>query len=125
MKTTIELVADFHVLFERPIRNVPNLYDTESNLLRLRLLREEMSELEHALAERNEEEALDALTDIQYILDGTYLTLGFHKLKDEAFRVVHEANMLKFDGKVNIREDGKILKPKGWKRPNLKPLLDR
>jgi predicted HAD superfamily Cof-like phosphohydrolase len=42
---------------------------------------------------------------------------------DPLFAIVHQANMGKVvNGKVIRREDGKILKPAGWRDP--KPLLE-
>jgi predicted HAD superfamily Cof-like phosphohydrolase len=40
---------------------------------------------------------------------------------DKVFDVVHEANMAKRfpDGKFHKREDGKIIKPPGWKEPDI------
>lgn len=50
---------------------------------------------------------------------------------DEVFEEVHKANMTKIhpDGTVHRREDGKILKPEGWKEPDVlsvvKKLLEK
>ncbi len=124
--TTLEHVAEFHRVFERPINDHPYIVDTHTNKLRVKLLREEVDELDEALTSGTEEDVLDALTDIQYILDGSYLSLGFWRIKDKAFKIVHEANMRKL-GPNNlpmIREDGKILKPLGWVPPNLKLVIE-
>lgn len=40
-------------------------------------------------------EELDAITDIQYVLDGKKLTSGLHTVTDEAFKLVHGNNMTK------------------------------
>ncbi len=118
---TLELVREFHIKFGRPIRNIPN-YDIYDLDLRVRLLKEEVRELQYSITVGD---ALDALTDIQYILDGTYLQLGFHRFKDAAFAEVHATNMRKLgpDGKPIIREDGKILKPEGWVPPDMRKIL--
>ena len=45
-----------------------------------------------------------------------------------AWREVRRSNLAKINpdtGKVNKREDGKVLKPEGWTPPNLKPYLER
>lgn len=118
---TIDLVHEFHLLFKRPIHWLPNTHNKETNKLRIRLLREEVTELKEALDAQDNVAVLDALTDIQYILDGSYLSLGFGGLKGLAFDLVHESNMRKLDenGQPIIRADGKIIKPKGWQPPNL------
>ncbi len=123
--TTIEKVELFHRAFGRPVNDKPTIHNVEENALRVRLLREEVDELEDALVSGTEEDVLDALTDIQYILDGTYLSVGLHRYKDKAFNVVHDSNMAKLgpDGKPIVRADGKILKPLGWQPPNLSLVL--
>jgi predicted HAD superfamily Cof-like phosphohydrolase len=122
---TIEMVHQFHKAFERPIATNPDISNWNLNELRLRLLREEVNELEDAIENQDKVKVLDALTDIQYILDGTYLSFGMHNLKDIAFCLVHHSNMLKLgkDGKPIVREDGKILKPEGWQPPDLSALV--
>ena len=40
-------------------------------------------------------EELDAITDIQYVLDGKKLTSGLHTVTSEAFDLIHENNMEK------------------------------
>ena len=121
----IECVRAFHKAYERPINKIPTVHDEAINKLRLRLLREEVTELEEALAHRNPIDVLDALTDIQYILDGTYLSLGFADFKASATAEVHQSNMSKLgaDGKPIIREDGKILKGPNYRPPNLRRIL--
>lgn len=122
---SLDKVHEFHYRFNRPINDRPTVDVEEVNKLRVRLLREEVDELETALDKRDKVGVLDALTDIQYILDGSYWSFGMGHLKDRAFDIVHEANMAKLglDGKPIIREDGKILKPEGWQPPQLKHLV--
>jgi hypothetical protein len=40
-------------------------------------------------------EIADALTDLQYVLDGAYLAFGMQNIKDELFDHIHESNMSK------------------------------
>jgi predicted HAD superfamily Cof-like phosphohydrolase len=43
----------------------------------------------------DKKEELDAITDLQYVLDGKKLTSGLHALTKEAFELIHENNMKK------------------------------
>lgn len=43
----------------------------------------------------NKIEELDAICDIQYVLDGKKLTSGLHTITDKAFELVHTSNMCK------------------------------
>ena len=90
------------------------------------LLSNNVGELKEALEAGDIVEVLDALTDIQYVLDGAYLSFGMQGLKTPAFEEVQRSNMSKLgaDGKPIVRpEDGKILKGPDYSEPDLKQFL--
>lgn len=122
---SIDLVREFHETYGQAVADVPHVADVALNKLRISLLREELKELEDALAIGDAVEALDALTDLQYVLDGAYLSLGFHRFKDAALAEVHRSNMSKLDedGRPVYREDGKILKGPNYSPPNISRCL--
>jgi predicted HAD superfamily Cof-like phosphohydrolase len=64
-------------------------------------------------------EQYDAFVDAWYYMLNTSVKKGVNL--DGLFDVVHEANMRKrwADGKFHRREDGKVVKPEGWKEPDL------
>ena len=124
-KSTLDRVREFHEVYGLPVATAPNINDEKVNGLRVELLREELEELTVALKERDLVEVLDALTDIQYVLDGAYLSFGLQDLKEKAFAEVQRANMSKLgaDGKPVVREsDGKILKGPHYHPPVLEDL---
>ena len=133
---TLDLVKEFYKASgcrlhknKKPV--VPN-YDQA--LLKVKFLNEELSELCHAFVARDKVKILDALTDLQYFLDGTYILCGMEDLKDKAFIEVHRSNMTKFyttrdsEGNVQrscVKDDaGKIIKPMGYDPPNLKQFIE-
>lgn len=118
MRTTIEMVQEFHDVYRAD--DIPQL-----GKLRLKLLKEELQELEDAILNNNKIEILDALTDLQYVLDGTYIAFELKEVKQAAFEEVHASNMSKIgiDGKPIYREDGKILKGPYYFKPNLAKFL--
>lgn len=124
--STVDYVRVFHETFGHPVEDKPNIKDQKLNDLRVSLLSEELDELKEALNNQDEVKALDALTDLQVVLDGAYLALGFYKLKNAAFLDVHNSNMSKLgeDGKPIYREDGKIMKGPNYKAPELGKLLN-
>ena len=65
----------------------------------------------------------DALTDLLYVVYGAGHAFGIPL--DRCFTEVHESNMSKLDenGKPIYREDGKVLKGKNFREPNLKKIL--
>jgi predicted HAD superfamily Cof-like phosphohydrolase len=65
----------------------------------------------------------DALTDLMVVIVGMGLELGIPL--DRTWAEVHRSNMAKVgpNGKVTYREDGKVLKPEGWKKPDIRTAL--
>jgi predicted HAD superfamily Cof-like phosphohydrolase len=122
---SLSLVREFHERFGQAIAEEPSIDDDGLNDLRCDLIEEELNELLVALANRDPVAALDALTDLQYVLDGAYLALGFARFKDAALLEVHRSNLAKLgpDGRPILRSDGKIMKPQGWQPPNLARIL--
>lgn len=120
--TSLEMVTQFHTLFGQRIAEEPDLSDDSINDLRYKLIREELQELSEALLERDPVAVLDALVDIEYVLMGSYLSLGFAKYREAALSAVHDSNMRKLwpDGKPRFRDpDRKVMKPPGWVGPDL------
>lgn len=91
--------------------------------LRMRLLREEMQELEEAVEAKDFAKAIDALGDIDYIASGTGTEWGVDL--DPIFDLIHEANMNKFAEGGHQREDGKWMKPPDWVEPDIQGEIDR
>jgi predicted HAD superfamily Cof-like phosphohydrolase len=86
----------------------------------LGLIDEEVGELSEAVAENDKIEQLDALVDILVVTMGAIRAAGWDG--EAAWKEVMDTNFAKIDqttGKVIKREDGKVLKPEGWKAPEL------
>lgn len=90
------------------------------------LIEEEHNELKVALAEDDEVEIVDALLDILVVTIGALHSYGADA--EGGWKEVMMTNFAKVDketGKVRKREDGKVLKPQGWKAPDLTPFLKK
>ena len=95
--------------------------------LRAELIKEEVAqELFPALQKFANFQSLENLTDVaDALVDSVYVLLGCAVALDlpwdQLWDEVHRSNMAKVhtDGSVRRREDGKILKPDGWKSPDL------
>jgi len=86
----------------------------------LSLIEEEYEELCDAIRDNDRVEQLDALIDILVVTMGAIRAGGFDG--EGAWKEVMDTNFAKIDpetGKVRKREDGKVLKPEGWKAPEL------
>ena len=121
-KSTLDQVQEFHETYGLPVKDSPVISDPKTNKLRINLLAEEVEELQEALEAGDMVEVLDALTDIQYVLDGAYLSFGLQHVKMAAFEEVQRSNMSKLgeDGKPIVREeDGKILKGPNYFKPDI------
>ncbi|MCY3986024.1 MAG: nucleoside triphosphate pyrophosphohydrolase family protein [Candidatus Dadabacteria bacterium] len=126
-KDTLEMVREFHEKFSLPILDQGSMPSDDRKLLRLELLYEELNELENGLNLKNYDcdqdivAVLDALCDLQYVLDGAFLELGLHGLKNNAMAEVHRSNMSKLgaNGKPIYSKTGKVLKGPNYTPPDL------
>lgn len=92
-----------------------NLIDEEYN-----------DELKAAIAAGDRTEMLDALLDIIVVSIGAIHSMGADG--DAGWKEVMRTNFEKIDketGKVRKREDGKVLKPLGWKAPELAQFVEK
>jgi predicted HAD superfamily Cof-like phosphohydrolase len=135
---SLDLVREFHARFKQPVNAKPTLDNEAVNVLRIKLIAEELQELAESLGVKldysidegwhkpDPVECLDALTDLQYVLDGSYLSLGFAHLKDAALQEVHRSNMSKLgaDGEPVYLPNGKVTKGPAYSPPNLLQLLE-
>lgn len=88
------------------------------------LIEEEVDELYQAIRDNDKVEQLDALIDILVVTIGAIHSMGAPA--QLAWNEVMQTNFAKIDpvsGKVRKREDGKVLKPEGWKPPELAKFL--
>ena len=88
------------------------------------LINEEHQELLEATLTEDRVEQLDALIEILVVTIGAIHSAGWDA--EGAWKEVMMTNFAKIDsetGKVRKREDGKVLKPLGWKAPNLAPYI--
>ena len=116
MNKTLESVSEFHKTFGAPVLDTPQIPDEGRVKLRLALILEELSELAEAsgAAEvfnemmkdkvsafeqkpemKDTAQALDALCDLQVVLNGSTLEYGLQDRFDDAFDEVHRSNMSK------------------------------
>ena len=86
--------------------------------------KEELSELEQAIKNKNLKEIADALTDILYVTYGAGYAYGINL--DKCFKEVQRANMSKLgiDGKPIYNEKGKVMKGPNYTEPNLKQFVE-
>lgn len=120
MKTLLSDLTAFHVACDVPVLTTPQFPSQDRIDLRDKLLKEEVKELDDAVAARDMVEVADALGDIIYIAVGTALEFGIPL--DRVWAEIQRSNMAKVDsatGKVRKREDGKVLKPEGWTPPDI------
>ena len=100
-------------------------YDFSQYAMYLKLIDEEVSELQQAVKANDDVEQLDALIDILVVTIGAIHSAGWDA--EGAWKEVMRSNFAKIDkktGKVVKREDGKVLKPDGWTPPNLKGFVE-
>ena len=113
-------VKDFHEKFGCYVGNMTAPLEPNIIALRKKLIEEEHTELQDALDSGNQEYIAKEAADLIYVILGTMVAYGIdlNPVWDE----VHFSNMQKVGG-AN-RADGKVLKPAGWKAPNIRAILD-
>jgi predicted HAD superfamily Cof-like phosphohydrolase len=121
----ITMVEDFHRTFKQEQGTDPRLLSNKETVLRHALGVEELDEYLEAAANYDMIEVLDALADQLYIIFGTICKHGLQNHIETAFDLVHANNMAKLgpDGEPILRADGKIIKPEGFKKVELKSVL--
>jgi len=112
-------VRRFHEVFGCKRQDKPGHLSIDDQALRIRLIQEELDELDYAMANDDMEAIADGIGDLLYVVLGTAVAYGINI--DPIFEAIHNANMAKLGG--TTRPDGKILKPEGWQPPDIRSLL--
>ena len=113
--------TDVTVFMTAAGQSVPpfNANRSDQSDLYMKLIQEEYTELMDAEAVSDDAEICDACFDLMWVIIGYMKSRGWdcENIWDEGAK----SNLSKIDkatGKVIKREDGKILKPEGWKPPD-------
>ena len=114
-------------VFLRAVGQTPppfNADEGDQSRLYKKLIDEEYSEFIEAWEAKDEAEKADACFDMIWVIVGFMKSRGWDC--DKSWDEGAKSNLSKIDkktGKVIKREDGKILKPEGWKEPNFKKFM--
>ena len=121
--SNFEKVKTFMMTFGQEVKESASFPDENIIKLRLKLIKEELEELEQALNDKNLLEVADALTDILYVTYGAGHSFGINL--DACFEEVQRSNMSKLDedGKPIYNEYGKVMKGSNFSKPNLKQFI--
>ena len=95
-------------------------------LLRLQLMLEELAEVGQEMADGSLEGMLKELSDLQYVVDGTYIAYGIERGQEAAFEEVHWSNMTKLgeDKKPVFCPHGKVTKGPNYQPANMEGLVN-
>ena len=118
--SNFDKVKKFMQTFGQEVNSSPSFPKEKIVKLRYELIKEELSELNKAIEDKNIEEVADALTDILYVTYGAGHAFGINL--DRCFEEVQNSNMSKLgdDGKPIYNEKGKVMKGPNYFKPNLK-----
>ena len=121
--SNFEKVKKFMITYGQEVKESASFPDENIIKLRLKLIKEELEELEQALNDKNLLEVADALTDILYVTYGAGHSFGINL--DACFDEVQRSNMSKLDedGKPIYNEYGKVMKGPNFSKPNLKQFI--
>ena len=121
--TNFEKVGKFMKTFGQEVKKSSGLSSEKINLLRIKLIEEELGEFKKAINEKNLIEVADALTDILYVTYGAGHAFGINL--DKCFEEVQKSNMSKLgeDGKPIYNDLGKVMKGPNYFKPDLTKFL--
>jgi predicted HAD superfamily Cof-like phosphohydrolase len=127
MKQYVNMVAEFHQVFDQKDSTKPTLVHKNLGKLRYSLLLEENNEYLEAVENNDLVGIADALGDQLYIIYGTILKHGLQDKIEDVFKEIHRSNMSKLgaDGKPIYREDGKILKGPSYTKPDIASIINK
>jgi predicted HAD superfamily Cof-like phosphohydrolase len=128
MRTQLDMLETFHRVFGAHVEDQPTAdIPADTIELRCRLIQEELNEYRQAADDRDLVGVADALSDLLYVVLGTFVSHGLQSVAEELFDEVHASNMSKLDaeGKPIHREDGKVLKSDRFREPDLASILAR
>ncbi len=126
MKKELDMVQQFHETYRAYFNRQPTaLLPPEVVALRVSLIQEELDEYREAAEAGNLVGIADALSDLMYVVLGTYVAHGLQEAAEELFAEVQRSNMSKLDenGQPIFRADGKVLKSKLFSQPDLQAVL--
>ena len=114
-------VSEFMILGEQKVSPVLNLKNDQTQLY-MNLIEEEFNETLNAFIEDDLVELADGLADMVWVIMGMCNSAGIDF--DKVWKEVKSSNMSKFvDGKFIKNDDGKIMKPKTYFKPDIKKAL--
>lgn len=115
------LVADFLEMAGETLPNRPTLIrNSDKAVLNGTILVEEANEVFKAIWSGSIKDIVHELADVMYVVYNIANTHGIPpEMLDRAFEEVHAANLTKVKPPVNRRADGKIVKNKHYRAPNL------
>ena len=117
-------MADFHAKFRlSPRKSKPRMLTDAKMKMRMEFLQEELDEIYVGYINGNLAEMFDGLVDLVYVAIGTAHAMGLPF--DEGWKRVHAANMAKVRASKKTKRGTTwdVVKPEGWKHPDLKELL--
>ena len=122
--TNFEKVGKFMKTFGQDVKTNSGLSSEKINLLRIKLIEEELGEFKKAINEKNLIEVADALTDILYVTYGAGHAFGIDL--DKCFDEVQKSNMSKLDdaGKPIYNDLGKVMKGPKYFKPDLSKFVN-
>ena len=126
MKDQLDSVRCFHEIFQAYMERTPTAtVPAGISQGRIQMFLEELEEYRAAVQNHDIVEIADALTDMLYVLLGTFITHGLQDIAEELFAEVHRSNMSKLDeqGKPIFRQDGKVLKSDQFSDPDLRSII--
>ncbi len=92
-------------LLDQPILSTPQIPDISRAKLRVKLIQEELDELNKAIDDNDLIEVADALADLEYVVAWSILEFGLGSKFADIFEWVHDSNMTKLCNNITEAQD--------------------
>lgn len=125
-----DMLIEFHDAMGLPVNNKPTHLEYKRYQRHFALIMEEYHELcdeltgqiyDEFITKPDPKKVVKEFADLLYVIYSLAVETGYWPYIEEAFYRVHESNMTKVSpetGKVEYREDGKVLKGPNYQPPN-------
>ena len=121
METQLAQLKEFHTVVNSAWQNTPAVTDETNRDFRIKLMREELTEVEEAMQEGDVAHIAKELADLLYTVFGTIGAYGLAEKMPQVFDAVHESNMSK---KVKSEVNTKAVKGEKYKEADINSILN-
>jgi predicted HAD superfamily Cof-like phosphohydrolase len=122
-KNIHQLAAEFQRTVNEHVPTMPKMLTQKQIEKRIALIKEEGKELIEAMLDEDYNNIAREIADLILIVMGTANAYGMGGFIYRVINEVHACNMAKTRDGARVTANGKVLKPKDWKAPDIEKIV--